>query len=61
MSTALQALDQRQARRRRKSGVLAERILLNTARFMRALAAEISRIPSYQDEASRLREDLRRR
>ena len=61
MSTAVPALHQRQVGRTRKSALLTERIFLNAARFMRALAAEITRIPSYQDEAARLRQDLRRR
>lgn len=44
----------------RKSGWLAERIARNAARLMRALADELNRIPEYQDEAARRREELRR-
>jgi hypothetical protein len=61
MSTAATAFDQRQGVRVRRSGTLADRIIRNTARFMRALAGELGRIPQYQEEAERRREVLRRR
>jgi hypothetical protein len=40
--------------------MLAERIVRSAARLMRALVDELNRIPEYQDEAERRREELRR-
>ncbi len=61
MSTVLETIHQRQAGRTRMFGVLADRIVRNAARFMRALVDEIGRIPSYQDEAEQMRQGLRRK
>ena len=37
-----------------------EQVVRNSARFLRALAVEIDRIPEYQEDAERLRQGLRR-
>jgi len=38
-----------------------EHVVRNGARFLRALAVEIDRIPEYQEDAERLRQGLYRR
>ena len=58
MSTAAAIFDRE--RSVRKSGWLAERIVRNAGRLMRALVDEWKRIPEYQDEAARRQEELRR-
>jgi hypothetical protein len=58
MSTAATIFDQKPSAR--KYGMLAERIVRGAARLMRALVDELNRIPEYQDEAERRREELRR-
>lgn len=61
MSTAATAFDQQREDRAGRSAVsVAERMFRDGVRFFRALAAEISRIPKYQEDAERLREGLRR-
>jgi hypothetical protein len=60
MSTAATVFDQQRERAARKSGLVAGRIVRNAARLVRALVDELNRIPAYQDEAERRREELRR-